>query len=191
MAMSVSNLIASTIEFKAERVKTNIEIVGFNPMIFKPVSYGKDTKSMTKRLIVFNFIAQAESDVTPYYYWVNGVRDYGMGGPAAGTYRVFMIVPNVNIRKDKDKKYPVEVNKGQYMRRIDLHNDLVKVRCDCHDFRWRFAYYNRQHDALYGATPPPYTPVSNRGPVNPRHLPGCCKHIMASLYYLINRRYVG
>lgn len=56
----------------------------------------------------------------------------------------------------------------------------VKVCCKCLDFRYRFAHYNQSADALYGQSPELYAkvPGSNRGPANPTHTPGVCKHLM-------------
>ena len=64
--------------------------------------------------------------------------------------------------------------------RIDLKKNDVKVRCECLDFRWRFADYNASKKALYGRKPPPYVPKGNRPPVNPNHVPGVCKHLIKS-----------
>lgn len=56
----------------------------------------------------------------------------------------------------------------------------VHVGCTCLDFRWRFAYYNKGVDALYGPTPPLYAkvPGSNKPDANPTKSPGVCKHLI-------------
>jgi hypothetical protein len=55
----------------------------------------------------------------------------------------------------------------------------VLVRCNCPDFRWRFAWYLGED--LYGSKPKKYTPIegSNRPPANPLEMPGICKHVMS------------
>ena len=51
------------------------------------------------------------------------------------------------------------------------------VRCDCPDFRWRFAWYNKLDRSLFGRAPTKYE--SNGGPpANPKQLPGMCKHLI-------------
>lgn len=63
---------------------------------------------------------------------------------------------------------------------IPLQTTDCKVRCTCLDFRFRFAVLNYGDGSLYGPKPPVYHPKpgSNRGPANPTHSPGVCKHIM-------------
>lgn len=55
-----------------------------------------------------------------------------------------------------------------------------KVTCNCLDFRWRFAQYNDAKQALLGPKPDLYAkrPNSKRGPANPTHSPGVCKHLL-------------
>ena len=180
--LTIGNLISSTISFKASRASTSINIVGQKIGIFLNPNYkAVDTKSMKRRDVMFNFAAQKESDATPYTYWLRGAVQI-VGASSGGNYRVFILVPNVNVRMMKSNDFPITIGKHSHIKPMSTSSSIVKVRCDCHDFRWRFAYYNFQNGALYGATPPPYTPVagSTRGPVNPRHLPGACKHIMAA-----------
>lgn len=62
---------------------------------------------------------------------------------------------------------------------IDVGNSNVKVRCQCLDFRFRFAMINSADGSLFGNRPPIYRPVpgSGRGAANPSKTPGICKHI--------------
>lgn len=62
---------------------------------------------------------------------------------------------------------------------IDIGNSNVKVRCQCLDFRFRFAMINSADGSLFGNRPPIYRPVPNsvRGAANPSKTPGICKHI--------------
>lgn len=61
---------------------------------------------------------------------------------------------------------------------IRLNESNVKVRCQCLDFRWRFAIYNAQDNSLYGDPPGPYQKQTDRPSVNQRNVPGVCKHLM-------------
>jgi hypothetical protein len=139
---------------------------------------------MIRRVIMFNCMEQAESNAIPYNYWLKGAGSMAGAAKSGGEYRAFIMVPNVNVRFMKSSEFSLNIAPKRYIRPVSLSSKEIKVRCDCHDFRWRFAYYDDQYKALYGATPPPYVPVSNRGPVNPRHLPGLCKHLMAAIKQL-------
>lgn len=63
---------------------------------------------------------------------------------------------------------------------IALAQNNCKVRCNCLDFRFRFAINNFSDGSLYGSKPRAYQPKpgSKRGPANPTRSPGVCKHIM-------------
>jgi hypothetical protein len=75
--------------------------------------------------------------------------------------------------------------------KINLKKIFVKIRCDCLDYRWRFSYYNSKKGSQYGGPPPPYQKKTNRPPVNPNKVEGCCKHIIKSLQALIEAGLVG
>jgi len=193
MPLSLDYLISSTLSFQTKRATTfgSIDIAGMKIGIFKSPTYtAADTKSMVRRVVMFNYVVRAQSNTKPYGYWVSGAGQ--KGGAPTGGYRVFIMIPQVNMRIMKSSDYYVKIANHRYMKPVST-GIPVKVRCDCHDFRWRFAYYDHQSGALYGATPPPYTPVpgSTRGPVNPKHLPGLCKHLMAAVKDLRNKKYLG
>jgi len=61
---------------------------------------------------------------------------------------------------------------------LSLDNSEALVRCDCPDFRWRFAYYNHRERSLYGRKPARYTPNGSGPPANPLQMEGMCKHLM-------------
>lgn len=54
----------------------------------------------------------------------------------------------------------------------------IKVNCECLDFYYRFAAWNHAKKALDGKPPTPYIKKTNRPPVNPKKVPGVCKHII-------------
>lgn len=55
----------------------------------------------------------------------------------------------------------------------------VKVRCDCLDFRFRFADWNHSDNSLVGSPPPPYIrKTTTRPPANPLQTPGFCRHVI-------------
>lgn len=62
---------------------------------------------------------------------------------------------------------------------INLNNNNAKVQCNCLDFYYRFSSRNNNQNSLYGQPPPPYLKKTDRPSVNPRNVPGVCKHILA------------
>lgn len=67
------------------------------------------------------------------------------------------------------------------MNPIDATESYVKVRCDCADFYYRFAYYNFLDKSIYGVKPRKYVRKTTWFPeTNPEHVPGVCKHIIKS-----------
>lgn len=66
---------------------------------------------------------------------------------------------------------------------VSLSHSNVKVKCDCLDFHHRFAGRNDTSNALIGNPPKMDKPVpgSNRPPVNPKKVPGLCKHLIKTV----------
>lgn len=63
--------------------------------------------------------------------------------------------------------------------KLSLENTDVLVRCNCPDFFWRFNYYDKLDNSLYGSKRKKYE--SSGPPANPMKLPGMCKHIMKTI----------
>ena len=60
--------------------------------------------------------------------------------------------------------------------KLSLEHTNVLVRCDCKDFRYRFAYYNSLEKSLYGRVPPKYESLGTGRIANPKEVSGFCKH---------------
>lgn len=76
--------------------------------------------------------------------------------------------------------YITSVGSEQSMAPIRLNNTMVKVRCTCLDFKFRFATWNFNDNSLIGDNPPPYIRKTvNRPEVNPKKVPGVCKHVIS------------
>ena len=74
---------------------------------------------------------------------------------------------------------------------ISMKQHDVKVSCTCLDFYYRFAVWNNNANSLYGNPPPLYRrKTETRPPVNPRRVPGICKHIIKSVQALRDARLV-
>jgi hypothetical protein len=184
--VTIADLISSTQAFEADRksrsktpprTSSAVSIAAKHIGIFKPAAYkASDKNSMTRRAVVFTYFAKSDKGRAPEAEWAGSMK----GPSGGGDYRVFIFVPQVNVRPLKTSGRNAMLAKGKYMKPLVEGKTKVKVRCDCSDFRWRFAYYDAKINALYGAAPPPYVKKSNRPPVNPKGIPGVCKHIMAA-----------
>lgn len=69
-------------------------------------------------------------------------------------------------------------NKKYHIQKISLTNNTVRVRCNCLDFYYRFAPFNAKDKSLVGTPPRPYQKKTDRPPVNPKQVPGVCKHLL-------------
>jgi hypothetical protein len=96
--------------------------------------------------------------------------------------------------KPKTTKYSKFDYKGKtyYYEKPNAFVNKARVRCNCMDFTHRFAWEDRAVGALFGGPPKAYTSKAKhkRGPVNPQHIPGICKHITAVLRFLERNHYI-
>lgn len=102
-------------------------------------------------------------------------------GTSAKEYQATIQFDNVPVMKAPDTgsvKIKVKSGKEHHIMPVILNNNDVQVSCTCHDFKWRFAWYNNKAGALYGPKPKPYTKKTNRPPVNPNGVAGVCKHLI-------------
>lgn len=68
------------------------------------------------------------------------------------------------------------------LNKIPVSSTNVLLRCNCPDFRWRFAWYDHLDKALYNKPPRKYESKGVQGPANPLELPGMCKHLMKMVH---------
>lgn len=99
-------------------------------------------------------------------------------------YKTYLFVKGMQFVETKDAEHPNVVtfgNKKYYFEKIRVRDHQIQVRCDCRDFHWTFSYYLWKKKSLYqikkGAAA--YATKGLREPRNPKHIPGCCKHILA------------
>jgi len=102
-------------------------------------------------------------------------------------YTPIVLFKGVQYR-DKKGKGVLEVAASSggkvFVDKLSLEND-VSVRCNCGDFRYRFAYYNHLDRSLYGPKPTKYNASGVRGPINPMQKEGMCKHVMKIIKGLV------
>jgi len=99
-------------------------------------------------------------------------------------YNPEIIFNNVEFSKedtDSNITFVGSDNEEYNITPINLANKNVKVKCNCMDFRWRFAVWNSNDDSLIGNPPPPYRKKTDRAPANPQRVPGVCKHLIKTI----------
>lgn len=79
-----------------------------------------------------------------------------------------------------------------YVEKPDLSKSHFRCRCTCPDFYFRFAYWNWKQNAIFGPKPRQYVrKTRTRAPVNPRGIPGFCKHIHNALLLMQSNQWVN
>lgn len=103
-------------------------------------------------------------------------------------YPMTMTFFNIDYSEEQTRDYPLAVTpqKGTrfYMPQLDEDTLPVQVRCQCPDFRFTWAEWDKKEHSLSGRNFPRYRrKTENRPERNPDHAPGLCKH----LYGLVER----
>lgn len=100
------------------------------------------------------------------------------------TYDTTLFLENIVYEKEDSPKlvtFTGSDGEDYHIRPIQALSSHAKVHCECLDFRWRFAEWNYNKDALYGKKPDQYIPKTDRPPANPKRMPGMCKHLMKTI----------
>lgn len=97
-------------------------------------------------------------------------------------YKPMLFFNQVQYEKEPDNTtitFKASDGNDYHIHPIDLSDNIVRVRCDCLDFYFRFAPWDFSNDDLYGPKPKPYVrKTTTRPSVNPTRAPGICKHVM-------------
>lgn len=134
---------------------------------------GREYRSNVIQISKIDFIKQQ----------TNGKTSLLVKGTARGStgmnYTPTIQFNKVNFEEqDTNANVTVDSESGPlHMTSQSLKSSDVLVRCDCMDFYWRFAVWNKKHKSLLGDPPPPYAKTTDRPPVNPDQKPGTCKHL--------------
>jgi len=94
--------------------------------------------------------------------------------PVILTFR--KVFPTTGLKKD-------EIEQG-YQPKPFLSKNDVQVRCGCPQYRFTFDWPNRDVGAGTGKKFGAYRRKTNRASVNPRNLPGFCKHLLTFVEHL-------
>lgn len=140
----------------------------------------------TKRQFVVNPIQIVEMTLVPYVP-SNMLEAKGKASSGGSKYDTIIVFSDV-VYDDTDESNNITFtgsdNNEYHIQPINLNNSNVKVNCSCLDFRWRFALWNSKDGSLHGDPPGPYQKKTDRPPVNPKRIPGICKHLMKSVITL-------
>ena len=82
-----------------------------------------------------------------------------------------------------------EVMQGFYPKPSLSEND-IQVRCSCPSYRFRYSYQNSRNSASTGSKVKAYTSKHMRPSVNPKNLPGVCKHLIEFVNYLVENGFI-
>lgn len=141
----------------------------------------------TKRQYSTDPITIIQLEITPYI-GSNGLKFKSLVSSNNKKYNCVLFFSDVVFQSsDQPNNITfVATDQDQYhIIPISLLLSNVKVNCNCLDFKWRFAKYNQNDDSLYGEPPPLYQRITNtRPPVNPKKVPGVCKHIIKTVLTL-------
>ena len=77
-----------------------------------------------------------------------------------------------------------EIAQGFYPKPSLSKND-IQVRCSCPSYRFRYGYQNAHNAVATGARVKSYISKHERPSVNPKNLPGACKHLVEFVNYLV------
>jgi hypothetical protein len=106
-------------------------------------------------------------------------------------YTVFVEFPCVHFSKRRvvdHVKLDFDNAEACFVQRLRYEKDqILRVRCDCEDYRFTWAQWNKKKGGMYGPDFPPYRRVTDTRPErNPMHTPGACKHVFGCLRRLVN-----
>jgi len=132
----------------------------------------RDTASNRVQLSDIKYIPSIEQG------WIEVRSNSTTGGKQYHTILRFNEIEFVDPDEEEANEYPSFVGEDGKTYFIKPRRSVdVMVKCDCDDFRWRFATFNFADGSLAGDPPPPYVKKTKRPPVNPSQVPGICKHI--------------
>lgn len=100
-----------------------------------------------------------------------------------GKYPMTMTFYNVEYSENQTRDYPLAVTpeRGRrfYMPQLEEDGNPVQVRCQCPDFRFTWAHWNKEESALSGRNFARYKRKTETRPErNPAKAPGLCKHLI-------------
>lgn len=135
-----------------------------------------------KRQHVVDSIQIQEVNFTPYL----GVKTLFVKAAAlneenGNIYKAMMLFKNVDYhpRKEREELVELAVNgKAYFFERLERDVNDILVRCNCPDFKWRFAHFDYEDRSLYGRNRRKYEAVMAPGSANPNQMPGMCKHLI-------------
>lgn len=96
-------------------------------------------------------------------------------------YDSIILIKNMIFEEKQGKniiKIKMSDGKEYYVKKVNIEENNVSVRCNCEDFYWRGNYANSLDKSLYGRKRSKYESKTNRPMVNPNNSPMMCKHLI-------------
>ena len=114
---------------------------------------------------------------------------------SAKQYETKMFFENVDYLGDGDDQanatsFQTPDGQEYFVQPISYTGQDVKVRCSCLDFYYRFSVWNNNDGSLLGDPPDPYVKKTDSPPINPKRIPGLCKHLIALTDRLRQERFL-
>jgi len=135
----------------------------------------------TKREHIVNSVNITGLNLVPYV----GMRvllAVGTASSNGNTYKPviqFLKVNYMNESTDDNVTFKATGNQEFNIEPINSELTQIKVRCNCLDYYYRFAFYNNNQGDHYPPKAKPYIrKTTTYPPANPQKVPGVCKHIL-------------
>lgn len=156
----------------------------------------KAGRKTTTFLGTIKIIALADAK-TKKATFIGNVRSQSDRGTSV--YKTVIVFENVALtpvskrQKIPLKHFSIKDRQGNtYLSPMLTNTHKVKIRCNCMDFRFAWAEWVKRAGSLFGKDFPPYVrKTTTRPPVNPKQLPGMCKHLFMTARVLIEKGYLA
>lgn len=102
----------------------------------------------------------------------------GLAESNGNVYEPMILFKRVNYHPQNGIEIRATDGLTYVFEQLSLGDTDVVLRCNCPDFRYRFAFYDHVDKSLYGRLPKKYVANGNGQPANPEEMPGMCKHLM-------------
>ncbi len=109
---------------------------------------------------------------------MNTIYFKGLAQNEGREYNPIILFKTVSYDSDSPSAIRIVADDGEeyVLEQLSPAANNVVVRCNCPDFYWRFNYYDHLDHSLYGKKRAKY---EGNYRINPREMPGMCKHLMS------------
>lgn len=119
------------------------------------------------------------------------IQAQSVSSTGKGVYKTTIVFNRITSSDLPDEKHPLPYSGKEgagaevYIEQPTVNHDIL-LRCQCQDFYFMWALWDKNQKALIGPYKPyQRVPGSTRPPVNPTQTPGLCKHQLALIKKLM------